>query len=51
MSQFRIGLLHLHIEIGRLRDKRICNWWRMNYIFYVFVPPTLTTGKTCIQLV
>ncbi len=54
IAQFRIGILPLHIETGRFRDiidERVC-WlvtlmrWRMNYIFCVFAPPTLTTGKT-----
>ncbi len=52
MPQFRIGILPLHIETGRFRDKRIIErvcLWRMNCIFCVFAPPILTTGRICIQ--
>ncbi len=53
MAQFRIGMLPLHIETGRFRDKGInekvrllCNSVEVenDYIFCVFTPPILTTG-------
>ncbi len=57
MAHFRIGILPLHIKIGRFRDKRIeegvCliwnsgEWTTFSVCWHHLL---LTTGKTCIQL-